>query len=185
MSRCCQIAHHLLLDNPGRLWAWREPATVPDRNAARREPRLPHRIEHVAHRFRGRAQIGIVGATQCLRDQRDDRTLHTRARERVLQRLLDHVTHPAGRSRDQHPERQWLDLIGGDLVTRQLVTDLRPVAMDEDDVPSRGREVDDRDETRARMPELIADRRPLTGRGDGVSSEGDNDRSRGRHGGAT
>jgi len=35
------------------------------------------------------------------------------------------------------------------------------------------------------MPELIADRRPLTGWGDGVSSEGNNDRSWGRHGGAT
>jgi len=35
------------------------------------------------------------------------------------------------------------------------------------------------------MTKLVADRRPFTGRGDGISSEGDHDRARCRHGGAT
>ena len=139
----------------------------------------------MADRLGRRAEIGIVGTTQRLRDQRDDGPLHARAGERVLQRLLDHVSHPSGGSRDQDSERQWLDLIAGDFVARQLVADLRSVAVDQHDVPSRCRELHDRDEARARMPKLIADRRPLTGRSDGISSEGDNDRSRGRHGGAT
>src|SRR5439155_980885 len=110
-----------------------------------------------------------------LRDQRDHGALHTRARERVLQRLLDHVAHPAGGPRYQHAKRQRLDLIGGDLVARQLIADLRAVPVDQDDVPSRRGEIHDRDETRARMPELIADRLPLTGGSDGVSLEGSND----------
>ena len=182
-----QITHHLLLDNPGRLGTGREPPPVPDRNPPSHEPRLPHRIECMADRFGRRTQIGIVGPTQGLRDQRDDGSPYASASERILQRLLDHVSHPPCCSGDQHPEGQRLDLICRDLVARQFVADLRSVAMDEHDVPPRRREVHDGHETRARMAELIADRRPLTGWRDGVSSERDNDRSRGgdRHGGAT
>jgi len=123
--------------------------------------------------------------TQRLRNHRDDGTLHAGARQRVLQRLLNHVAHPSRRARDQHAKRKGLDLIAGDLVARQLVADLRSISMNQDDVPRCGREVHDRRETRPRVVELIADRRPLAGWRDGVSSEGDDDRSRGRHGGAT
>jgi hypothetical protein len=46
-----------------------------------------------------------------------------------LQRLLDHVPHPARGRRDQHAQRQRLDLVGGDLVAREVVAHLRAVAV--------------------------------------------------------
>ena len=100
-----QVAHHLPFNDPNRLWARCEPASVFHGNSPADEARLAHGIEHVADGLRWRPQIGIVGVAQRLGDQGDDRTLHAGAGQRVLERLLDHVAHPAGRSRDEHAER--------------------------------------------------------------------------------
>jgi len=143
-------------------------------------------VQRVPHGLGGRAQVGVVGAALGLRDQRDDGALDPRARQRILQRLLDHVAHPARGRRDQHAERQRLDLAGGDLVARQLVAHLGAVAVHEGDVPPRARQLDDGGEALARMPELIGDGRPLALRGDGIAAQRDDDRARPRiHGGAT
>ena len=177
--------HHLALHDADRAGAGREAAAIAHGKAARQEPRLARRIERVPDRLGRRPQVGIVRMAERLRDHGDHGALDAGALERVLERLLNHVSHPAGGARDQHPQGQGLDLVGGNLVACQLVAHLRAVAVHEDDVPPGRREIHDRRETRARVTELIADRRPLTRRRDGVASERDDNRPWRRHGGAT
>src|SRR5439155_25392365 len=92
-----QITDHLALHDPRRLGAGSEPAPIAYGNGARDEPRLAHRVEDVADGLGRRTEVGIIGVTQRLRDERDDGTLHAGTRESVLQRLLNHVDHPSGR----------------------------------------------------------------------------------------
>ena len=180
-----EIVHHLAFHDADGAWARGEPPALAHGNPARHEPRLAYGIERVPDRFRGRPQVGIVRMTERLRDHRDDRALHAGALQRVLERLLDHVSHPPCRAGHQHAQRQRRDLISRDLVPRELIAHLRSVAVNEHDVPAGGGEIDDGRETGAGMTELIADGRPLIGWGDGVPSEGDDDGSRVGHGGAT
>ena len=59
--------------------------------------------------FVGCAERRVVPIDQRLRDHRDHVARHPCRRERVLQRLLEHVADPAGGLRHQHAERQRLD----------------------------------------------------------------------------
>ena len=102
----------------------------------------------------------------------------TRARERVLEGLLDHVAHPAGGTGDENPEGQRLELVAGQLVPRELVADLRPVAVDQRDVPAGARQLDDRGQALTRVPELVGDRGTLPRRRDRVAPERHDDRFR-------
>jgi len=123
---------------------------------------------------------------QGLGDQRDDLACDPGPRERVLQRLLDHIAHPAGGRGDEHAQGQRLDLVGRDFVPGQLVSHLRAVAVDQRDVPSLTRQVHDRRQARPRVAELIGDGGPLPRRGHGVTAERDDDGTgRSVHGGAT
>src|SRR4029079_6091280 len=95
--------------------------------ALRRE-RLPDELRRLQQRR-------VVRTHLHLRDQRDDLASRSRTTQRVLDRLLDHVADPAGRSRDEHPEWKRARLGPRDLVADELVTDLWAIAMDHADVP--------------------------------------------------
>ena len=68
---------------------------------------------------------------------------HAGALQSVLKRLLDHVADPSGGRGDQHAERKHRPVREGQLVTQQLVADLRAVAVDDGDAPALTRERDD------------------------------------------
>src|SRR5690606_8625185 len=72
-------------------------------------------------------------------------------------RLLDHVADPAGGRGDENAERQGRSPRAGQLVAQQLISDLRPVAMHDRDVPARGCELDDGAEALAGVRELLVD----------------------------
>jgi len=130
------------------------------------------------------AQVRIVRVAQRLRNERDDLPLDAYTGEGVLKRLLDHVAHPPRRRRDQHAQRQRLHLVGGELVARQLVAHLRAVAVHQGDRPPLARQVHDRRQALARVPELVRDGGPLPRRCDCVPAHRHDDRP-GPHGGAT
>src|SRR4051812_23538779 len=92
--------------------------------------------------------------------------------KRVLERLLQHVSDPAGRPSHQNAERKWRYLVARLFIPHQLVTDLRAVAVHHYDAPSLEREVDDWAEARASMSELIADGRAFAWRRQRVSAYG-------------
>ena len=141
-------------------------------------------IESVPDRFRGIAQVRVTRVAQRLGDQRDDFPFHTRAGERVLERLLDHVAHPARGRRHEHAERQRLDPVAREFVAGQLVAHLWTVAVHEHDAPPGARQLDDRREALARVAELVADRRALACGRHGVAAERHDNRFR-THGGRT
>jgi len=138
----------------------------------------------VTDRLGGVAQVGVVGVAQGLRDQRDHLPRDAGARQRVLQRLLDHVTHPPRRPGHQDAERQRLHLVGRDLVARQLVAHLGPVSVNQRDPPAVPGQVHDRRQALARMAELIRDRGALARWRDGVPTQRDDDGAW-HHGAAT
>ena len=113
--------------------------------------------QRVPDRLGRGAQRRIVAIDQRLTDDGDHVALDASARECVLQRLLQHVPDPAGGLRDQHSERQRLRHLTGGLVAHQLVTDLRPVSMHDDDSPPLPRQLDDRRDALARVAELVGD----------------------------
>src|SRR5207253_2669883 len=80
-------------------------------------------------------------------------------------------------SRDEHPERQRARFLARGLVAHELIAHLRSIPMDDAHAPSGKRQLDDRAEARARMPELIVDRGALAGRSEGIASERDDRRS--------
>ena len=121
---------------------------------------------------------------QRLGNERDHLARDAGTGERVLQRLLDHVAHPAGCSGHEDAQRQRLHLVGGDFVAGQLVSHLRAVAVDQGDAPPLTRQIHDRGEARPRVAELVRDRGPLLRRGDGVAAECDHNGAS-VHGGAT
>ena len=177
-----EVADHVPLDDADRYRAGRQPPPAaasrrifPHGNAPGLEPRHLHPVERMADRLGGQTQVAVVRVAQRLRDHRDDRALDMGPRQRVLQRLLDHVAHPARGGGHQDTKRQRLHLIGGELVARQVVTDLGPVAVDQRDVPPGAGQVHDGGEALARVAELIGDGGPFPRRGDGVAAERDDD----------
>ena len=99
----------------------------------------------------------------------------------ILERLLQHVTDPTSRTGDKYTKWQWCNLATCLLVPDELVADLRPVAVNDDDAPSIENEIDDWAKTLARVPELVGDGRPLTRRRECVTTNGDDCRARRRH----
>ncbi len=182
-------ANHLVLHHRRRTGARRHAAPpsrlfLGDRLAARLEPRDLHGRERMPDRLGGGAEIGVVGRALGLGDQRDHGAIHRGARQRVLERLLDHVPHPPRRRGDQDAERQRLDLFGRQLIARQVIAHLRAVAVHQDDAPAPARQIHDRRQALARMAELVRNGRALVGRCDCIPAQRHDDRAR-LHGGAT
>ena len=173
-SRSClleQPAHHRELDDGQRASGWWPSAATRRRRPGR--PLAPPRAAAPPPRrsARGRSawsacsSAGSYRSTSVWVTTVTTSRSHPRRRERVLQRLLEHVADPAGRLRDQDAERQRLDHAPGDLVAHQLVADLRPVAVHDDDAPALARQLDDRRHALARMAELVGDRGAARRRG--------------------
>jgi hypothetical protein len=72
--------------------------------------------------------------------------------------LLQHVSNPPGRSRDENAERKRSYFIPCFLIADELVPDLRPVAVDDYDAPSVESEIDNGSQARPGMTELVGDR---------------------------
>src|SRR3954471_5988412 len=77
------------------------------------------------------------------------------ATQRVVDGLLHHVADPSRSRRHQYAERQRTGFVARDLVSHELIADLRAVTVNHANVPACERELDDRRETLARMAELV------------------------------
>jgi len=189
VARRDQVPDHVVLHHRGGLGARREAAPAPrllllHRHAVRFESRQPHGVEGVTDRLDRDPQVRVVRVAQRLGHERNHLARHARAGERILERLLDHVAHPAGGCRHEDAEGKRLNLVRRDLVPRELVAHLRPVAVHQGDGPPGAREVHDRRQAFARVTELVRDRGPLSRRRDRVAAQRDDDSAR-CHGGAT
>ena len=99
----------------------------------------------------GRLHEGrIVRRNMHLRDDRGDVTLASMSSQRILERLLNHVPHPPRRCRHQYAERVGGNLTARQLISHQLVANLRPVPVHDAEVPTVERQVDDGSERRTR-----------------------------------
>src|SRR5688572_9833326 len=155
-----QLADLLALDDVA--WYWRRHNAPPAVAVFAQRPVVLalHRlrcllVEHATNRFDRFARGRIVRIDQYLRDHGDDIALDARALQRVLQRLLDHVTNPACGSGHQDAERQRRQHTARHLVAVQLITDLRTIAVHDRDTPTRVRHRDDRRQALARVGELL------------------------------
>src|SRR5690349_23643617 len=99
--------------------------------------------------LRGIAQRGIVRVDDDLGDDSRDVARHAGTSERVVDRLLYHVPNPPRGRGNEDAKRQRRRVVAPDLVANELVTDLRPVAVHDTDIPARAHEVDDRTEAGA------------------------------------
>jgi hypothetical protein len=81
----------------------------------------------------------------------------SRLSKRVLERLLEHVSNPPRRPRDEYAEWEWRDLAPRFLVSDELISYLRTVAVNDHDSPAIDCEIDYRAEAFARMAKLILD----------------------------
>ena len=108
-----------------------------------------------------------------LRENGHDIARAPRFAQRVLQRLLQHVTDPAGGARDENAKRKRRHFAARFLVAHQLVTNLRSISVDYDDAPSIEREVHYGSEARSAVAELIANRRMFARRRKRVPPNGD------------
>ena len=144
----------------------------------RQQPRHALLRNLVPDELRRRRKRGIVVPHLHLRDHRRDLAIASRAAERVLERLLDHVADPSGRRRHEHAERQRRDFRAGELVAHELIAHLRSVAVHETQIPAIEREIDDRAEALARVRELVADRAVNAGGRERIAAERDDCRLR-------
>ena len=112
----------------------------------------------------------VVGVDEHLGDHRHDVPSHASARQRVLERLLDHVADPPGRGGHEHSERQRRQPVSRAFVSHQLVADLRAVAVDHRDLPALFGQLDDGCEALARPRELIVNVTALAGLEERVAS---------------
>jgi hypothetical protein len=95
----------------------------------------------------------------------------------VLQRLLHHVSDPAGSGGHQHAQRQRRRVVARQLVSHQLVAHLWTVAVHHADRPAVTNQIHDWTEALARVSELVVDVGALTGRCQCVAADRD-DRKR-------
>src|SRR5215831_15438753 len=102
------------------------------------------RRELATDELRGIEERRVVGVDFDLGDDRRHASIAVVAAQRILDRLLDHVADPAGRGGDQDAERQRRGLASSNLVSHELIADLRAVAMHDADAPAGKREIDDR-----------------------------------------
>jgi hypothetical protein len=78
--------------------------------------------------------------------------------------LLNHVANPPRSRTDKNTKRQRLYIRARDLIPDELVPDLRSIPMHDAQPPAIARELDNRRETLARMPELVGNRRAFARR---------------------
>jgi hypothetical protein len=86
---------------------------------------------------------------------------------------LYHVPDPPRRCPDKHAEWKRLDVRAGNLITHELVADLRAVAMDDAQSPAVASQLDYWSQTFPRMPELIRDRGSFAWRRERITAESD------------
>ncbi len=140
----------------------------------------PRRAQRLPDELRRIEQRGIIRAYLHLRDDRGDVARRAHAAQRILQRLLNHVSDPAGRSGHEHAERKWSGLATRDLVANQLVPDLRSVAVHHTHVPAVVREIHDGTKALTRVTELIVNGASFAGRSEGIAAQRDDRRGNGR-----
>jgi hypothetical protein len=102
-----------------------------------------------------RRERGIAGVHVHLRDHRGHFPRAARSTQRVLQRLLNHVSDPAGGRRHQDPQRQRRDFVARDLVSNELVANLGAIPMHHAHVPLVEGEIHDGTQARTGVAELI------------------------------
>ena len=113
----------------------------------------------------------IIGRNDHLRDNGCHSAIAPRSSQGIFQRLLNHVSDPPRRRCDENAQWEWLDGRTSCLVTNELVSDLRPVAVYEADIPPNQRQIDDTAETLTSMSELILNCRAFVGGRKCVSTE--------------
>src|SRR5689334_1281518 len=93
--------------------------------------------------------------------------------QRVLERLLQHVSDPTRCGGDQDAKRQRGDLAARLLIAMELITHLWAVAVDDDNPPTIEHEIDNWTEALTGVSKLVGDRRPFAWRRQGVAPNGD------------
>src|SRR5687768_6730873 len=123
--------------------------------------------------FRRVEQCTVGWVDFYLRDNRRNGASDAGFAQRIVERLLDHVTDPTCRRRNENSQRQRLDLAARNLVADELITNLGSVAMNDAKAPAVAGQVDDRRQTLSRMAELVGDGRSFSGRRERVTSQCD------------
>ena len=122
--------------------------------------------------FLGILQRRIIRRDFDLREHRDYVARTSRLAKRIPQRLLEHVSDPAGSSGDEYAERKRRNLAPRLLVADELITNLWTISVDDDYAPSIKHEIDNGPEARARMAKLIRDCRVFARRRERVAADG-------------